>query len=141
MISRLNFLLAVSILTLLGFYLAGRFLFLKALLSLAPGLAPYFTAAYGLAALMLTVLVLAKTVIRLAPLSSAAPFRQAGLHTLLAQTALYAGHGLVVLAVYAVLAAQDAGPVSWSWLLAIMLYAAGIAGAINDWRKRAPQAQ
>lgn len=60
MISRLNFLLAVAMLTVLLFYFAGRFLLLKAVMGIDPTLAPYFTAAYGLGALMFTVLVLAK---------------------------------------------------------------------------------
>ncbi len=141
MISRLNFLLAVSLLTLLAFYLAGRLLFLKALLAWAPTLTPYFTAAYGLAALMLTVLVLAKTVIRLGPVSSAARTHEAGLSSLLAQAALYMGHALVVFAVYKIFVVQDAGPVLWPYFLAMLFYAAGIASALTDWRKRALQAQ
>ncbi len=141
MISRLNFLLAVSMLSLLLFYFAGRFLFLKALLAIAPTLTPYFTAAYGLAALMLTVLVLAKTVIRLTPISSAARAREAGLRSLPAQAVLFVGHALVFFAVYTIFVAQDADPVSWPYFLAALFYVAGIAAAITDWRKLVSQTQ
>lgn len=141
MISRLNFLLAVSMLTVLLFYFAGRFVFLKALLAVAPASAPYFTAAYGLAALMLTVLVLAKTVIRLGSVSTAARTSEAGLRLLAAQAILCLGHVLVIFALYTRFVAQDGDPVSWPYFLAALLYAAGIAAAIFDMRNRALQAQ
>lgn len=140
MISRLNFLLAVALLTVLLFYVAGRFLLLKAVLGFDPALAPYFTAAYGLGALMLTVLVLAKTVIRLVPISSAARVRRGGLRSLLAQAVLYAGHLLVIFAVGTILVTQGREMPSWPYLAAMLLYAAGIASAIVDWRQRASQA-
>ncbi len=128
-------------LTVLLFYFAGRFLLLKAVQGFDPSLAPYFTAAYGLGALMLTVLVLAKTVIRLGAISSAARTRVGGSRSLLVQAVLYAGHLLVIFGVGTMLVAQGAGAVSWPYLPAMLLYAAGIAGAIADWRTRAVQAQ
>jgi hypothetical protein len=141
MISRMNFLLAVSMLTVLTFYLVGRFVLLELLLATAPALTPYFTAAYGLAALMLTVLVLAKTVIRLAPITLAARNRKAGVHSLPAQATLCLGHVFVCFGAYTTFSAQDADSALWAYLLAALLYALGIAGAIFDWRKRALQVQ
>ncbi len=65
MLARLNFLFAVSASVLIAFYVVGRFVILEAILKIAPARAPYFVAAFALSALMLTVLELAKTVIRL----------------------------------------------------------------------------
>ncbi|HUU73742.1 MAG TPA: hypothetical protein VMW70_14025 [Burkholderiales bacterium] len=139
MIARLNFLFAVAFLTVLVFFFVGRFLILEGLMASAPSLAPYFTAAYALAALMLTVLVLAKTVIRLNPATSVARYRKAGLRTGFAQAILFLGHACALFALYTTFVSQPPEPASWPWLLAPVLFAAGVAVTIVDWRKRALQ--
>lgn len=140
MFARLNFLFAVSILTLLAFYLPGRFIFHKAILALAPALAPYFIAAYMLAALMLTVLVLAKTVIRLDAISSLARARKSTARTILAQSVLLLAHLCTLFAIYTMFSADSGGERWWLWLVTPVLYAAGITLAVADLQKRALQA-
>jgi hypothetical protein len=141
MIARLNFLFAVSILTVLLFYFVGRFVILQVILASAPALAPYFSAAYALAALMLTVLVLAKTVIRLGPVSTVVRYRKAGMRSGVAQVALYLAHLCTLFAAYTMFSQQDVAAAWWPWVLAALLYAGGIAATMAEWRRLAMQAQ
>ena len=138
----MNILFAFSILTLLGFYFGGRFVLVKFVEALAPPLVPYFIAAYTLAALMLTVLIVAKTTIRLEGVSMAARASPASTLSLsvVAQGLLCLAHLCVLFAVYALFAIGGDGAVQWPWLLAPLLYAAGIYLAIIDFQKRASQA-
>jgi hypothetical protein len=139
MFARLNFLFAVSISTLLAFYLAGRFVIHKAIVALAPALSPYFIAAYMLAALMLTVLVLAKTVIRLDAVSSVARAGKMTSRTVVSQAVLCLAHVSTLSAVYLLFAADHDGSLWWLWLVAPVLYAAGLVLAIADLQRRALQ--
>ena len=137
MLARLNFLLAVAVSIVIGFYVVGRFFLLEAILWMAPGLASYFVAAFALSALMLTVLALAKIVIRLEKTSVAAREHSARVTTVFAQSAIFLGHVFVLFGVYAFFM-QTGGVSAWiPWVLATALYATGISSAIMDWRKRA----
>ena len=136
----MNILFAFSILTLLGFYFGGRFVLVKVVEALAPPLVPYFIAAYTLAALMLTVLIVAKATVRLGGVSMAARASPAGGLSVVAQGVLCLAHLCVLFAVYALFAAGGYGAVQWPWLLAPLLYAAGIYLVIIDFQKRASQA-
>ena len=140
MLGRLNFLFAVSILTLLVFYFAGRFVVLKVIVAFAPAAAPYFIAACALAALMLTVLVLAKTVIRLDALSAAARWQKASMRSVAAQMTLGLAHLCAFFALYTSFVTGSDGSVWWPWLVAPALYAAGIAANVTDLRMRALRA-
>ncbi len=137
MIARLNFLLAVSVSVVLAFYVVGRFVLYALIVRIAPEFAPYFVAAFALSALMLTVLILAKTVIRLERTSVAARKLSARPATFLAQAVIYLGHALAIYGVY-VFFTMASDSTTWVvWVLAGTLYLAGIAIAIADWRKRA----
>ena len=139
MFARLNFLFAVSALTLLLFYLSGRFVFLEAILAVAPSGAPYFSAAYALVALMLSVLVLAKTVIRLGRVSAIARHRGADFRSFIAQLTLLLAHLCAGFAVYTLFTEADGSGPWWPWILAALLYPGGIGIAVSEWRKRALQ--
>ncbi len=140
MLARINILFTFAILTLLGFYFGGRYVLVPIVGALAPPLVPYFIAAYTLAALMLTVLIVAKTTIRLGAVSMAARARPAGALSLAAQGLLCLAHLCVLFAVYALFAIGGDGALQWPWLLAPLLYAAGIYLVIIDFQKRASQA-
>lgn len=137
MLSRINFLLGAASLSVLVFFFIGRFLILEGLTAVAPSLTPYFTAAYILSALMLTVLILAKTVIRLNPATSVARYQKAGVLTGVAQVLLLLGHACVLFSVWSTFVADNAAPVLWPWLIATLLYVTGVAVTILDWRQRA----
>lgn len=137
MLARLNFLFAVSASIVIAFYVVGRFVLLEAVLKIAPALAPYFVAAFALSALMLTVLVLAKVVIRLESTSVAARVLPAGGGTFFAQAAICLAHACALLGVYAFFTTTDDSGKWVPWVLAAALYLTGIVLAIADWRKRA----
>ncbi|NIO39776.1 MAG: hypothetical protein GTO41_06015, partial [Burkholderiales bacterium] len=84
----MNFLFAVSLLTLLIFYFTGRFVILKAVSAAAAVAVPYFIAGYTLATLMLTVLVVAKTAIRFEAIATAARAREPTSRSVAAQLLL-----------------------------------------------------
>ena len=137
MLARLNFLFAVSASVVIAFYVVGRFVLLEAILKIAPAFAPYFVAAFALSALMLTVLALAKTVIRLENTTVAARTLPARGGTFLAQSAICLAHVSTFFGVYAFFTTAD-GSAAWlPWVLAAALYLAGIVISIGDWRKRA----
>ncbi len=137
MLARLNFLFAVSASVLIAFYVVGRFVILEAILKIAPALAPYFVAAFALSALMLTVLALAKTVIRLEATSVAARVHRAQVGTFFAQSAICLAHAFAFLGAYAFFSKAN-GSGNWvPWVLAAALYLTGIVISIADWRKRA----
>ncbi|UCD68769.1 MAG: hypothetical protein JSW48_01265 [Betaproteobacteria bacterium] len=140
MLARINILFAFSILTLLAFYFGGRLVLVEIVEALAPPLVPYFIAAYILVALMLTVLIVAKTTIRLEAVSMASRTSPASARSVAAQGLLCAAHLSVLFAIYVLFAIGGDGAVHWPWLLPPLLYAAGIYLAIIDFQKRASQA-
>jgi hypothetical protein len=137
MLARLNFLLAVSASIVIAFYVVGRFVFLEVISRVAPTMAPYFVAAYALVALMLTVLALAKSVIRLESASVAARYQPARAGTFFAQTAICLAHAFALFGVYAFFTTANSSANWVPWVLAGALYLAGIVVAIADLRKRA----
>lgn len=137
MLGRLNFLFALSASIVIAFYVVGRFVFLEAILRIAPAFAPYFVAAFALSALMLTVLALAKSVIRLEGTSVAARDQSVRAGTFLAQALICLGHAFAFSGVYGFFTGSG-GSENWiSWVFASALYLAGVVAAIADWRKRA----
>ncbi len=140
MLARLNLLFAFSMSTLLVFYFAGRFVLVKIVATVAPSMVPYFIAAYTLAALMLTVLILAKTMIRLGGVSTAARGRRLNVRFFVAQVMLLLAHLCALFAAYTLFFLGASGEIHWSLLLAPLLYAAGIYLAVIDLRQRAAQA-
>jgi len=136
MLARLNFLFAVSASIVIAFYIVGRFVLLEAIQRIAPAFAPYFVAAFALSALMLTVLLLAKSVIRLASTSQGARGRSPRVATFLAQLVICLAHASAIFGVYAFFTTAREGASWLPWALASALYLAGIAIAIADWRKR-----
>jgi hypothetical protein len=121
----------------IGFYVVGRFVLLELIQRIAPALAPYFVAAFALSALMLTVLALAKTVIRLESTSVAARMQPVRAGTFLAQSAICVAHAFAFYGVYAFFTAADSSAGWVTWVLAAALYLTGIVISIADWKKRA----
>lgn len=140
MLARINLLFAFSISSLLVFYFAGRLILIKIVAAVAPSMVPYFIAAYTLAALMLTVLIVAKTTVRLAGFAMAARASRVSTRFFVAQVMLCLAHLSVFVAIYALFASSGGGGIQWAWLLGPLLYAAGIYLAVIDLRKRASQA-
>lgn len=136
MLGRLNFLFAVSASIVIGFYIVGRFVLVEVVQRIAPALVPYFVAAFALSALMLTVLALAKTVIRLESTSVAARTQPVRATTFLAQSVICVAHAFAFYGVYAFFTAADSSAGWVTWVLAAALYLTGIVIAIADWRKR-----
>ena len=137
MLARLNFLFAVSASVVIVFYAVGRFVFLEAIMRIAPTMAPYFVAAFALSALMLTVLALAKTTIRLGSASTAARNQPVRAATFFAQAAMCLAHAFAFFGVYAFFTTANSSATWVPWALAGALYMAGIFLSINDLRKRA----
>jgi hypothetical protein len=137
MLARLNFLLAVSASVVIAFYVVGRFVFLEVISRVAPTMVPYFVAAYALLALMLTVLLLAKTMIRLGSVSMVARNQRARTGTFLAQTVICLAHAFAFFGVYAFFTTANSGANWLPWVFAGALYLVGIVVAIADLRKRA----
>ena len=137
MLARINFLFSISLLILLLFYFAGRFVLFNAISGVAPGLAPYFIAAYILAALMLMVLAVAKIVIRLNPISAIARSQRPTVHGYSAQVLLCLAHLLLLCAMATRIPMDSEQIVWWPWLAAPALYLIGISLFVIDLRQRA----
>lgn len=134
MIYRINFLLAAAALTVMMFYLLGRYLIVAPVSRLWPDWAGYAAGAAILVALMLTVQILAKVMDRFQKLAVSAAARPMGTLGISAQGSMTAGHLAAVYGIYGML--SDTGTYL-SFLLAAFLYAAGLLCASKDWRRRA----
>lgn len=137
MLTRLNFLFSVSVLVLLAFGFAGRFVLFRSISVIAPGLTPYFIAAYVLATLMLTSLILAKLAIRLGPTASAARSRVLAMTSYSSQVLLCLAHVCVFFAIRTLVVPESGMNLWWPWLASPALYFGGIALFISDLRRRA----
>ncbi len=137
MLARINFLFSISLLILLLFYLGGRYVFLHVVSGLAPGLVPYFIAAYILAALMLMVLAVAKVVIRLEAVSSVARARRLTLNGYGAQVLFCLAHLCLLSAIATRIPAGSEQIIWWPWLAMPALYLGGSSMFVIDIRQRA----
>ena len=137
MISRLNFLFAVAMSTTLVLYVVGRHVLLNLLALVAPGWTPWFAGALTLVAFMLIVLVLAQTVSRLGSLSQGARAPTTSRRPLLAQATLVLAHICVLGLIHAIFDNTVADTHRWLlWAVTPLLYAAGLALSISDWKAR-----
>ena len=139
MLTRLNFLFSVSILVLFIFGFAGRFVIIKPISAIAPGLTPYFIAAYVLATLALTALAIAKITIKLGPVSTAARSRALTARGYTAQILLCLGHACIFFLIRVLVSPENDTGHWWPWLLAPALYSMGVVIFIRDLRRRALQ--
>jgi hypothetical protein len=137
MLMRINFLFSVSVLTLLAFAFAGRFVIFKSISAIAPGLTHYFIAAYVLAVLALTALVLARLAIKLGPTASQARTRSASISGYGAQAVFGLAHLSVFFALRTLVEPESADRFWFAWLAAPALYAGGIGLFMADLRRRA----
>jgi hypothetical protein len=137
MLARINFLFSTSLVILLLFYFGGRYVFLRVISGLAPGLVPYFIGAYILAALMLTVLAVAKVVIRLGAVSSVARAQRPTLNGYGAQVLFCLAHLSVICAITTRIPQGSEQIIWWPWFAAPALYSGGIYMFVIDIRQRA----
>jgi len=137
MLARMNFLFSISILALLLFYFAVRFVFVPVISAVAPAVVPYFIAAYVLSVLMLTVLGIAKVVMRLNAASSAARTQRVAIRGIGAQVVLCLAHVCVLYALLTLFETHYAGATWWLWLGAPALYTGGIILFVTDMQQRA----
>lgn len=134
MLTRINFLLGFGLLTAVAFYLIGRFVVVRPLAALAPEWVGPAIGVFVLAALGLTVQILSMVQSGMNRIADPATVGYAT--TAFSQTAIAFGHAGLAYALYGFLAGQE--PVADTELaLAAALYLAGVAIAIQGWRKKA----
>ena len=137
MLTRLNFLFSLSVLLLLAFAFAGRFVIFKSISAISTGLTPYIIAAYMLATLMLTALAVYKLAIRLGPVAAAARSHALGMRGYGAQVLFCLAHLCVFFAIRTLVLSEYETRHWWPWLTAPAVYFTGTALFISDLRRRA----
>lgn len=137
MFSRINFLFAVAALTVLVFYLVGRFVILVPLAAVAPAWAVYAGGAIVLIALALIVRTLSRVVANLEDLTNLARVQPSGFPGLAGQVSILFGHVSFGASIYLLIVSGGADSATRFWALAFVLYAAGVGSALLDWRRRA----
>ncbi|HVY04427.1 MAG TPA: hypothetical protein VHB46_00495 [Burkholderiales bacterium] len=135
MFPRLNFLLGLGLLILIGFYLAAVYLVVGPLSRFAPDWANVAAGAAILLAVGLTVQFLATAMSSLSGVARYGPATPAGPASFVSQVALAMGH-VGMLFIFLGLVADDR-PASLGRLLAIAaLYLAGVVVAVREWKRR-----
>ena len=135
MFARINFLLGVGLLILIAFYFAGVYLLIMPLTAVAPSWVKPAAGLAVLAAAGITVQLLSMAMSNLRGIALYAKGERPGLLTFLSQAATIAGHIGTIYAARGLL--LDGKPVANAPLLVIaMLYIAGVALAIHEWRQR-----
>ena len=135
MFPRLNFLLGVGLLVLIIFYLVGTYVVVGPLSQLAPGWARFAAGAVVLIAVGLTVQFLAKTMTDMSGVANYGPDSRPGPASFMSQAALALGHLGVLAMLYGLLANDRPAPLVEVGVIAL-LYLAGVAIAVGEWRRR-----
>ncbi len=135
MLPRLNFLLGLGILVLIGFYLAGAYVVVGPLAQIAPGWAQFLAGAILLAAVGLTVQFLANAMTTLNGVVGYRAGERPGPAWFISQVALGLGHvGIVAMAIGLVVEDRPA-PVLEVIVIAA-LYLVGVSVALREWKRR-----
>jgi hypothetical protein len=135
MLTRLNFLFGLGVLIVIGFGFAARYLVLMPLAQFAPAWTGVASGVLVLASLGLTVQLLSKTLGAMPGLATYSAAHPAGLLTFVSQGAFGCGHVALGYAGFLLLSGER--PVGeLQWLTAAVLYAAGAAVAVQEWRQR-----
>lgn len=137
MFTRINFLLGFGLLTATAFYFIGSYVVVRPLSAIAPGWVRPVAGIYILAALGLTVQILSMVQ---SGMERVADPGTIGIRAMvLSQVAIACGHAALAYALYGLL--SGSGPVADPELaVAAALYLAGVAIAIQGWRRKAPTA-
>lgn len=140
MFTRINFLLGVGLLTAIGFYFAGNYVIVWPLSHFAPNWVKPLAGVVVLASLALTVQILSLVMSNMMGVASYTDSDRAGTLAFTSQTAIVCGHaGLVYMAVTFF---SEERPVTELQLLVVAaLYVAGVAMAIQEWRKRSARSR
>lgn len=140
MFTRINFLLGFGVLVAIGFYFAGNYLVVLPLSIIAPNWVKPIAGVAVLISLALTVQILSNVMNGMMGVASYTDTDGPGVLALTSQTAIVCGHaGLGYLAV-AYFSRER--PVTELQLLGVAaLYMAGIAVAIQEWRRRNAEAR
>jgi len=135
MLTRINFLLGVGLLTAVSFYFAGSYLIAWPLSHIAPTWVKPIAGVAVLASLALTVQILSMVMSNMMGVASYTDTDRAGALALTSQTAIVCGHaGLGYMAVAFI---SEERPVTEPQLLVVAaLYVGGISIAIQEWRQR-----
>ncbi|HWA12342.1 MAG TPA: hypothetical protein VHA15_04545 [Burkholderiales bacterium] len=133
MFTRLNFLLGAGLLVLLAFYFAFSYAVLGPLSGIAPGWVKPVAGAAVLISVGLTVQILAMAMSGLAGVASYE--RGPGPLAIASQAALVCGHGALAFAAAGWLR-QGVPPADAGLGLVALLYAAGVALGVVEWRRR-----
>jgi hypothetical protein len=133
MFTRINFLLGTGLLVLLAFYFVFSFGVLGPLAGVAQGWVKPVAGAAVLISVGLTVQILAKVMGNMSGVASYE--RGPGPLALTSQAALVCGHGALAFATASWLR-EGPPPSNPGLLLVALLYAAGVAIAIVEWRQR-----
>jgi len=135
MFTRINFLLGFGLLVAIGFYFAGNYLVVWPLSHIAPNLVKPVAGVVILASLALTVQILSTVMSNMMGVATYTDNNRAGALAFSSQTAIVCGHaglGYIAVAFF-----YEGLPVTEEQLLVVAaLYLAGIAIAIQEWRKR-----
>jgi len=140
MLTRINFLLGFGLLVAIGFYFAGNYLLVLPLSTIAPNWVKPIAGVAVLISLALMVQILSMVMDGMMGVASYTESDGPGALALTSQTAIVCGHaGLAYIAV-AFFSREE--PVTEVQLLVVAaLYMAGIAIAIQEWRRRNPEAR
>lgn len=134
MFTRINFLLGFGLLTAVAFYFIGNYLVVRPLSAIAPGWVRPVAGIFILAALGLTVQIL--SMVQSGMNRIADPATVGPTVTAFSQAAITCGHAALAYALYGFL--TGAQPVADPELaVAAALYLAGVAIAVQSWRKKA----
>jgi hypothetical protein len=135
MLTRINFLLGVGLLTAISFYFVGSYLIAWPLSHIAPTWVKPIAGVAVLASLALTVQILSMVMSNMMGVASYTDTDRAGTLAFASQTAIVCGHaGLGYMAVGFI---SEERPVTEPQLLVVAaLYVGGISIAIQEWRQR-----
>ena len=140
MLTRINFLLGVGLLTAISFYFAGSYLIAWPLSHIAPTWVKPIAGVAVLASLALTVQILSMVMSNMMGVASYTDTDRAGALAFTSQTAIVCGHA--GLGYMAVAFFSEERPVTELQLLVVAaLYVSGIAIAIQEWRQRKAEAR
>jgi FtsH-binding integral membrane protein len=133
--ARINFLLGLGLLIQIVFYFAGTYLIVLPVSAIAPSWAAPAAGVAVLVAAGVTVQLLSMSMSELRGVALYANGERPGVWVFISQAAMILGHVLLVYAARALLLRGE--PVSQMTLLYIaVVYGAGVAAGIQEWRQR-----
>jgi glucan phosphoethanolaminetransferase (alkaline phosphatase superfamily) len=140
MFTRINFLLGFGVLVAIGFYFAGNYLVVLPLSIIAPNWVKPIAGVTVLISLALTVHILSSVMNGMMGVASYTDSDRAGAFALTSQVAIVCGHASLAYLAMAYFS-REKQVTELQLLVVAALYAAGIAIAIQEWRRRKAEAR